>query len=207
MKLTRGSVLLAFGLGVALTLVGLDAWGNRYRQQLYFSTMPAVLRPFLHEPVSGIPLSSDRLPQPWIPNASNRAHDDWQIRSLEGEAVKLGAFKGKAVFLDFWGTFCGPCLAELPGIKSLAESLKGDNVAFLLVTREKPEQVHDFLTKNQVALPVYLADAEPPPDLPLDGIPTTYILDRNGNAVYREVGGANWDNASARSFMRSLAAK
>jgi thiol-disulfide isomerase/thioredoxin len=204
MKLISKRLLLGFGLGVALTLAGLDVWGARYRQQLYFSTMPAVLRPFLQEPVSGIPLSSDRLPKPWVPSTSSNAHEHWRIRSLDGNPVELGAFKGKVVFLDFWGTFCGPCLAELPGIARLAQSLRNDNVAFLVVTQEKPERVKEFLSKNKLALPVYLADEELPPDLPVDGIPTTYILDRNGNAVYRAVGGANWDYGAARAFLQTL---
>jgi thiol-disulfide isomerase/thioredoxin len=121
--------------------------------------------------------------------------------------VDLGAFKGKAIFLDFWATYCGPCVAELPEIEQLAQLLKNDNVVFLLITREKPERVHEFLSKNHIALPVYLADEELPPDLPVLGIPTTYILDRNGIAVHRLVGGANWDDDAARSFLHTLAAK
>lgn len=124
-----------------------------------------------------------------------------------GKSVELGAFKGKAVFLDFWATYCGPCLAELPGIARLAQSVNNDNVVFLVVTTEKPERVHEFLGKNSLALPLYLADEGVPPDLPVSGVPTTYILDRNGNAVYRWVGGGNWDNESARSFLQTLAAR
>jgi len=120
--------------------------------------------------------------------------------------MELGAFKGKVVFLDFWATYCGPCLAEFPGISSLAQSMKNESVVFLAVTREKPERVREFLSKNHLAVPIYLADEQLPPDLPVVGIPATYILDRNGKAVYRSVGGANWDDDAARSFLHALAA-
>lgn len=207
MKLINESMLLGLGVGVALTLLGLDLCGRQYRQQLYFATTPAVLRPFTQQAVPGLLPSSDRLPKPWIPNSSSGAHDHWQVLPQDGKPVELGSFKGKTVFLDFWATYCGPCVAELPGIGRLARSLSNDNVVFLVVSREKPEQVREFQSKNHFALPFCLADKEPPIDLPADGLPTTYILDRSGNAVYREVGAANWDTDSARAFLQTLAAK
>jgi thiol-disulfide isomerase/thioredoxin len=192
------------GLGVALTLVVLDVWGGRYKQQLYFATAPAVLRPFTQEPVPSVPASASRLPKPWVPEKSSGAHDNWQIRSLDGKSVELGAFRGKVVFLNFWATDCGPCRAEIPGIELLAQSLNKENVAFLAVTREKPERVQEFLRKNHPAIPIYLADGKLPADLLVQENPTTYILDRNGNTVYRSAGGSNWDDDDARSFIRAL---
>jgi len=204
MKLINKSLFLGLGLGAALTLVVLDVWGGRYKQQLYFATAPAVLRPFTQEPVPGVPASANRLPKPWVPERSSGPHDNWQIRSLDGKSVELGTFRGKVVFLDFWATYCGPCLAEMPGIERLAQSLNNEGVAFLAVTREKPERVQAFLRKNHLAIPIYLADEKLPPDLLVQGIPTTYILDRNGNAVYRSGGGSNWDDDDVRSFIRAL---
>jgi thiol-disulfide isomerase/thioredoxin len=131
-------------------------------------------------------------------------HDDWQIRSLEGKPVQLAAFKGKVIFLNFWATSCGPCVAEIPGIEGLYDSVKNENVAFLAVSQEKPERMHEFLEKNRLTVPIYLAEEKLPPDLPVLAIPVTYILDRNGKAVFRSVGAANWDDDSARSFIRAL---
>ena len=163
-----------------------------------------MLRPFTQEPVLGIPPSASRLPKPWVPQSSSGAHEHWQLRSLEGKRVELGSLKGEVVFLDLWATYCGPCVAELPGIERLAQSLKNENVAFLTVTREKAERVQEFVRKNHPALTIYLADEKLPPDLPAQGIPTAYILDRNGSAVYHLAGGANWDDDDARSFTRGL---
>src|SRR5437016_6089892 len=134
MQLISKNLFLGVGLGVALTLVGLDVWGGRYKQQLYFASAPAVLRPFTQEPVPGVPPSSNRLPKAWVPDISSSTHDHWRIRSLDGKSVELGAFKGKVVFLDFWATYRGPCLAEIPGISRLAQSVKNENVVFLAVT-------------------------------------------------------------------------
>jgi thiol-disulfide isomerase/thioredoxin len=204
MKLINKSLFYGLGLGVALTLVILDVWGGRYKQQLYLAGVPPLLRPFTQEPAAVVPASSDRLPKPWVPESSSGAHDNWHIRSLDGKLVELSAFKGKVVFLNFWATYCGPCLAEMPGIERLARSLNNEDVVFLAVTREKPERVQEFLRKNRLAIPIYLWDEKLPPDLLVDGVPTTYILDRNGNAVYCSGGGSNWDDDGVRSFIRSL---
>lgn len=204
MKLINKGLFFGLGLGVALTLVVLDVWGGRYKQEIYLAGMPAVLRPFTQEPGAVVAASSNRLPKPWVPEGSSGAHANWRIRSLDGKSVGLGAFKGKVVFLDFWGTYCGPCLAEIPGIERLAQSLGNENVAFVAVTREKPERVQEFLRKNHPAIPIYLADEKLPPDLPVQGIPATYILDRNGIAVFRSEGGSNWDDDGVRAFIRAL---
>jgi thiol-disulfide isomerase/thioredoxin len=132
-------------------------------------------------------------------------HDKWQIRPLDGKFITLGDLAGKVVFLNFWSTSCGPCIAEMPGIEKLRDSLKGEQIAFVVVTEDDEPRVRSFLKKVPLDLPVYLTEAKPPQDLQVMGFPTTFILDRKGAAVYREVGGYNWDNDSARGFLRGLA--
>lgn len=204
MKLLSKGLLMGLGAGAALTLMVLNAWGGRYQRELYFATMPPLLRPFVQPPRVRIPESSARLPKPWLPETSGRLHDVWQIRSLDGKTVQLAAFKGKVVFLNFWATYCTPCIEEMPGIERLYDSLRNQDVTFLAVTQEKEERVRQFLSKNHLSVPVYLADQELPSGLPVSGIPVTYILDRNGKAVFRSVGAANWDDDGVRSFIRGL---
>jgi hypothetical protein len=93
----------------------------------------------------------------------------------------------------------------MPGIEKLRDSLKGEQIAFLVVTEDDEPRVRSFLKKVRLDLPVYLTETKPPQDLQVAGFPTTFILDRKGAAVYREVGGCNWDNDSARGFLRGLA--
>jgi len=205
MKLVNKSLLLGVGAGIALTLVTLDVLGRRYQQDMLVVSMPTLLRPLNQLPTPRLPESSAQLPRPWLPRTSAVTHDKWQMRSPDGKTTKLNDLMGKAVFLDFWATYCGPCLAEMPGIERLAGSLKTENVAFAAVTGEKLAPVQEFLRKNCVAIPIYLADEEPPPDLSNSVLPTVYILDRNGRAVYRSQGAQNWDDDNARSFLRALA--
>ncbi len=125
---------------------------------------------------------------------------DWSMKSLAGERVDFGAFRGKVVFLNFWATWCGPCILELPAIQRMYDSLKTSNVRFVLVTSEKPEVVQDFMKENDLDIPVYLFDERPPLILRPEGLPTTFVIDATGRIVYKHRGFAMYGDV----FLRSL---
>jgi thiol-disulfide isomerase/thioredoxin len=126
------------------------------------------------------------------------------IRPLGKAPVPLSDFKGKVVFMDLWSTGYNPCILEMPGIEKLQESLHGEPVVFLAVTREDEQAVRTFLQKVPLRLPIYLADKDTPEELKAGAVPTTIILDRSGTVVYRDVGAMNWDADNARKFIRDL---
>ena len=205
MGISAKSLLIGLGAGAALTLLVLDLWGRHYAKEYFESAAPRLLRPYLQEYMEGIAKSaaSEKLEEPWLPGLSSTPHEAWQLKTLAGKTVTLGDFKGKVVFLDIWATYCGPCVAELPNIKRLADSLKNEKVAFLLAARDGEPHVREFLRKNPIDLPIYLA-SESAPDMASAAIPATYILDRQGVIVFREIGGVNWDTDNVRAFLRNL---
>jgi len=168
---------------------------------------PWLAQPFHQHPLPRMPKTSDSLPRPLLPAATSAAHDQWTIRALDGEHMRLGDFEGKAVFLHFWSTTCGPCIVEMPGIERLQKSLQTQSVAFLAVAQEHEHAVRSFLQKVPLRLPVYLADKLPPEDLRSAALPTTFILDPSGRVVYRDAGAANWDDENAPKFIRGLEAQ
>jgi hypothetical protein len=93
----------------------------------------------------------------------------------------------------------------MPSIERLRDSLPAAQVTFLAVTTDEEQQVRKFLKEVHVSLPVYLAQSPPPPALQTSGWPTVFVFNRNGAAIFREVGGANWDDDAARGFLLSLA--
>jgi thiol-disulfide isomerase/thioredoxin len=199
--------LMGFGVGIAFTMVALDIWAGRLRSETVLLGQPRLLRPLLWYQMRGSPTidSSRGLPHPWLPTPSNPHRDRWSLRSMQGSGITLGELKGKVVFLSFWGTTCGPCVGEMPGIEALYKSLKGQPVAFVVATQESEQTVRNLLKKMSLSVPVYLAPERIPEGLEPPAIPTTFILDRSGAAVYREVGAVNWDDEQARSFIRKLA--
>jgi len=205
MRILGKNFLIGFGAGVAAALVLLDLWGTHYANNYFLDAQPRLARPFLQQHLAEVmmPKSSSGLPAPWVPEANGGPHEDWRFTSLDGKVVTLGDFRGRVVFLDFWATYCSPCVQEIPGIASLAQSLKNENVAFVLVAKDGRQRVREFFKKHPLDLPVYFAK-DWPPDMPSPAIPATYIVDRQGAVVLQHVGAANWDADSVRSFLRGL---
>jgi thiol-disulfide isomerase/thioredoxin len=190
--------------GIALTMVTLDIWGMYLERRIISGANPWLIEPFLGHSWPHMPKTSEGLPRPILPTATSTNYEQWMIRPLGKTPVPLSDFKGKVVFLNLWGTTCSPCIGEMPGIEKLQKSLQGEPVAFFAVTQEDEQAVRRFLHKVPMRLPVYLADKGTPEDLKATAVPTTIILDRSGNVVYRNVGAMNWDDDNARKFIPDL---
>jgi thiol-disulfide isomerase/thioredoxin len=205
MRFSTKTFLLGLGVGVALTLLVLNVWGGHYANENFLNAQPRLLQPFLQSHLDDIvnPQYAAHLPEPWLPGVSSAPHEGWQMKSLDGKPVTLGNLRGKVVFLDFWASYCGPCVNELASVKRLADSLRNENVAFLLAARDDEPHVREFLRKHPVDLPIYLTSGGAP-DMPAVAIPATYFLDRQGAVVFQHIGAATWDTDSVRTFLRSL---
>ncbi|SRR6266404_2463862 len=190
--------------GVALTLILLNLWGKYLDRTIVDAAQPRILRPMRRIQETVFPASTTNLPAAWLPEVSSRQHDSWTARTLDGREERLGDFKGKVVFLNFWSTTCAPCIEEMAGMESLLDSVKNERVAFLAVTQEDESIVREFLKKHPLRIPVYLSTGNLPPDLLPLGVPTTFILDTQGAAVLRYIGPVNWDDDSVRAYIQSL---
>ena len=204
MAINKIGFTVGLAAGIALTLVVLNAWGRHLDRTISDAAQPQILNPMRTTPEIVFPTSSKTLPAAWVPEFSSQQHDSWKIRALDGHAVTLDDFKGKVVFLNFWSTSCAPCIAEMPGMEALLNSLKDERVAFLAVTQDDETTVRAFLKKQPMRFPAYLSSDKPPADLFTLGIPTTFILDARGAAVLRHEGPVDWDNDGVRAYIKGL---
>ena len=129
----------------------------------------------------------------------------WTFSKLDGTRVDFSQSKGKIVFLNFWATWCPPCLAELPSIERLYADY-GAQVDFYLVSAEDGEAVNRFVDKRPKSLPIYLNSQKAPATLEYTSLPTTFLIDKEGRVLLREEGAAQWDRPVFRKLLDSLIA-
>lgn len=144
-------------------------------------------------------------------NVSERkapADYDWTLHDLDGQPVSFSKYQGKAVFLNIWATWCGPCVREMPSIARLANSprLKDKNIEFVCVSIDDSiEAPRRFVVGKEWPMTVLHASSLPRMFL-TDGIPATFILSPDGNLVSTTIGGQEWDGENVVSELEKLVA-
>jgi len=114
---------------------------------------------------------------------------------LSGKKVSLDDLKGKVVVADFWATWCGPCKASFPGMQKMVNKYKDDpNVKFVFIDTwengdNKEKLVSDFITNNKYTFHVLMDnDSKVVADFKVEGIPTKFVIDKNGNIRFKSIG-------------------
>ncbi len=130
-----------------------------------------------------------------------------QVADLEGKPVSFSESAGSVLVLNFWATWCAPCVAEMPSLGRLLEETADLDVRFGFITREDPRAIKKFIEKRGIDLPIYVLSGEPPECFKGRTIPATFVLDKAGMIALRHFGAAKWDAERVVAFVRGLAAK
>ncbi len=117
----------------------------------------------------------------------------------DGNAHGLAEFRGKGIVLNLWATWCVPCVAEMPALDALAGSLAGSDIVVIPISSDRGGKtvVERFYKEHEVAhLPIWLdPKGAAGRAWGARGLPTTYVIDREGNVRAKLEGGADWSRA------------
>jgi peroxiredoxin len=124
------------------------------------------------------------------PPEAGKPAPDFTLRSLDGEVVSLGDFRGQTVVLNFWATWCGPCRREFPEFVEAYERNKDRGLVILAVNlRENTQSVREFASDFGATFPVLLdADGSVASQYRLRGLPVTWFIDAQGFARLQIIG-------------------
>jgi len=132
---------------------------------------------------------------------------DFLLRDLSRHKVELGAHRGEVVLLDFWATWCNPCLQALPYIQRFHTDYADSGLQVLSVNVDVGlHKVQPFMQKNNFSFPVLFANREMGSNYEIYSIPTSYLIDRDGIVQYRNIGYSSGDEAELEKRVVALLA-
>jgi thiol-disulfide isomerase/thioredoxin len=183
------------------------SWFSKITDLLFVLFVIAMLMPFSRQVIritasNLLAFSPKTIAEEKQPSLSASTYN-WVFYDLDGHAVPFSTFRGKAVFLNFWATWCAPCIAEMPDIQQLYDQF-GDRVAFILISDESPERISSFMEGRGFDMPVYVRRGGAPDDFASRSIPTTFVISPQGQVVIRKTGVAKWNSNRMQQLMESL---
>lgn len=127
----------------------------------------------------------------------------WRLETLDSESINFSQSEGKVVLINYWATWCPPCVAEMPELQELYDAYS-DQVDFYFVTSDEKEKIQKFLTKRNYSFPVFIQSYKSPDILETTSLPTTFLISKSGEIVIRKTGAANWNSDSVHEIIDTL---
>lgn len=146
--------------------------------------------------------------KPSVIDASERrslSNYNWQLKDLSGANFDFRTAEGKVIVINFWATWCPPCIAEMPSLEALYQTYKtNDDVVFLLVSNEEVDVINTFMIKKDYTFKVYQSLTEYPKDFNVSSIPRTFVISKTGEIVIDTSGAADWNSERVTNTIDEL---
>ncbi|RMG22981.1 MAG: TlpA family protein disulfide reductase [Bacteroidetes bacterium] len=138
---------------------------------------------------------------------SNSEGIDYQsltLTDLQGKPVSFEEFEGKRILLNFWATWCGPCLKEMPDLEKARQELEDEGYVFLLVSDEETDRIRSYAERKPQYHFRFLKMEESIKSIGIFSIPQTYIIDSNGKVVHAITGATHWASEETLNLLRAV---
>ncbi len=132
---------------------------------------------------------------------------NFTLQGLDGRMVSLSDYRGKVVLLNFWATWCPPCVSEAPSLDKLYKMLKDENFVLLAVSVDEggKKAVEDFMKKKNLSFPVLL---DPEGRIArlyrTTGVPESFVVRKNGTIDNKIRGAIDWTAPKAVEYFHEL---
>lgn len=134
------------------------------------------------------------------------AAPEFSLRGEDGKDYTLSAYRGKVVVLTFWATWCPPCRFEMPSLGRAWLALKDEGFMFFGVNvGEDADTIFEFTGDYPVTFPLPMdRDGKVIKSYSVIGLPTSYIIDANGQVTHRAIGSREWDSPEILQALRAV---
>lgn len=139
---------------------------------------------------------------PHVANASTNPAPAFTVTDMQGNNVSLASLKGKPVFINFWATWCPPCVGEMPDIQRMYAKY-GDKVHFVIINVDgEKNDVAAFMENHALTFPVMLDNnGSSASAYSVQAIPASYMIDAEGNLLESHIGSMN--SSAMESFINT----
>ncbi|MBT8118698.1 MAG: TlpA family protein disulfide reductase [Gammaproteobacteria bacterium] len=136
---------------------------------------------------------------------------DFELQDMDEETIRLSDYKGKVVLLNFWATWCPPCIREMPSMERLHQQVGAEGFKVIAINQmEDADQVFAFTGQLEVDPTfeiLFDTTSSVSRDYAVRGLPTTYLIDKEGRIRYRAVGGREFDHPEVIKTIEQLMAE
>ncbi len=159
---------------------------------------------YLNKDLISVPKTEQDFPNPVLKTGAMAP--ELEMTDVEGKTHRLSEYRGKVVLLNFWATWCPPCIAEMPALEAAYAKLKNQGFEILAINLdEQPKAVHKILQDQKLSFKIFLdPQGKAAQAYLVYGLPYTVVLDREGKIQYKGFGGHEWNQGKDLERLKAL---
>ena len=163
----------------------------------------------LHTPVfgfiQGLILKTGIMQPSLNESSADQADYNFTLIDEDGNQKPFTDFEDKVVFINFWATWCPPCVAEMPDINALYQEMEDKGIEFAMISFDDEfQKAKNFVEKKEFDFPIYQLASPLPKVYESNAIPTTYVLSPEGKIVVSKSGMAKYNTKKFKRFLEEL---